>query len=117
MRKVYARTAVILMPSLFEPFGRTPIEAGASGIPCIASDVGGLREAVGPQGIFLDPNATVEAWVRAVRQLENASVYKSQAEQLTAWVQRFDVMRLAPRFFEILEPLRPNRSRTDGQQV
>lgn len=105
MRKVYARTAVLLMPSLFEPFGRAPVEAAASGIPCIASGVGGLREAIGADGFFVGPEAGIDAWVDAVRQLESEEVYRTYSERHVAWAERFDVRRLAPRFLEIAEEL------------
>lgn len=43
---VLARTRVLLMPSLWdETFGYTAVEAMLHGIPILASDVGGLREA------------------------------------------------------------------------
>jgi len=105
MRKVYARTAVLLAPSLFEPFGRAPVEAAASGVPCISSGVGGLRESVRPDGIFVGPEAAIDAWVDAIRQLENEEVYWSHSARDVAWAERFDVGRLAPRFLEIVENL------------
>lgn len=105
MRNVYARTAVLLVPSLFEPFGRAPVEAAASGIPCITSGVGGLREAVRADGMFVGPEAGIDAWVDAVRQLESEEVYRTHSTQDAAWAERFDVRHVAPRFLEIAEEL------------
>lgn len=45
VRKVYARTRVLLMPSTYESFGRCAVEAAAAGIPSIGSDAAGLVEA------------------------------------------------------------------------
>ncbi|WP_013320744.1 glycosyltransferase family 4 protein [Gloeothece verrucosa] len=39
----YAAADVCVIPSYYEPFGLVTIEAMASGIPVVASDVGGLR--------------------------------------------------------------------------
>jgi glycosyltransferase involved in cell wall biosynthesis len=105
MRKVYARTAVLLMPSLFEPFGRAPLEAAACGIPCISSGAGGLREAVGADGIVVGPDDGIGAWVDAVRRLENEEIYRQESERHAAWAERFDVRHLAPHFLELAEQL------------
>ena len=45
VRKVYARTRVLLMPSTYESFGRCAVEAAAAGVPSIGSDATGLVEA------------------------------------------------------------------------
>ena len=55
MGRVFDRTRVLLMPSIWEePFGRLPVEAGACGIPTLASARGGLPESVGDGGILID---------------------------------------------------------------
>jgi glycosyltransferase involved in cell wall biosynthesis len=105
MRTVYARTAVLLVPSIFEPFGRAAVEAAASGIPCISSGVGGLREAIRPGGVFVDADAAIDAWVDAVRALESEDVYRRHSAQDAAWARRFDVQRIVPRFIEMAESL------------
>lgn len=58
MRRVYARARVLLVPSeIDEAWGRVVSEAQASGIPVIASDRGGLPEAVGPGGLVIEGQA------------------------------------------------------------
>lgn len=101
MRTVFSRTAVVLAPSLFEPFGRTAVEAAASGIPCVSSGAGGLREAVGPHGIYVDPPDSVSAWVAALRALEDVALYRAQAERSARWVRGFDAGVIAAKFLEI----------------
>jgi glycosyltransferase involved in cell wall biosynthesis len=46
VRKVYRRFDVMVVPSLRESFGITVLEAWASGVPVICSDIMGLRERV-----------------------------------------------------------------------
>ncbi len=51
VENVYNKTKILLMPVEWsEPFGRIAIEAGLNGIPTIASNKGGLPEAVGEGG-------------------------------------------------------------------
>ena len=65
MRSVYARSRLVLVPSQCdEAWGRIVTEAQISGVPALASDAGGLPEAVGPGGILMPRNAPPEA-VRA----------------------------------------------------
>jgi glycosyltransferase involved in cell wall biosynthesis len=105
MRPVFARTAVLLAPSQFEPFGRTPVEAAASGIPCVSSGAGGLREAIGPQGIYVEPVDSLDAWVAALRRLEDPKVYDVHSAGAAQWASRFDAPRMAERFLALTERL------------
>lgn len=78
MRAIYARTAILLAPSRWqEAFGRVAAEAQFSGIPVLASNCGGLPEAVGSGGILIEPDAPIRQWVAALRQMwDDASVYE-----------------------------------------
>jgi glycosyltransferase involved in cell wall biosynthesis len=76
MRAVYARARVLLGPSIWqEPFGRVFVEAGASGVPSVASARGGIPEAVGEGGILIDDIFDVNRWVWALRELDDPVVY------------------------------------------
>ena len=79
MKTVYGICKILLAPSLWsETFGRVITEAQASGIPAVASDRGGLPEAVGPGGAIVDPEGPIEAWVEAVRRLWRDNEYYAQ---------------------------------------
>lgn len=58
---VYRRTRVLLMPSVYESYGRAGVEAACSGIPTIAHPTPGLRESLGEAGLYAD-RADVDAW-------------------------------------------------------
>lgn len=51
---VYARTRVLLVPSVYESWGRVAGEAMAAGIPVIATRTPGLVECLGSAGLFAD---------------------------------------------------------------
>lgn len=65
---VWARTRVLLMPSVYESYGMVGAEALASGLPVVAHQTPGLCEALGDAAAFID-RADHPAWADAVRAL------------------------------------------------
>ena len=65
---LYSGASLFIMPSLFEGFGLTVLEAMACGVPVITSYAGGLPEVVGDAAIQIDPTS-VEAMAEAMRTL------------------------------------------------
>jgi len=62
--KLYARTSVFVVPSLYEGFGLPAAEAMACATPVVVTDAGGLPEVVGDAGRIVsphDPEALAEA--------------------------------------------------------
>jgi glycosyltransferase involved in cell wall biosynthesis len=68
--RVYQRTRVVLAPSRWEEtWGRIATEAHVNDIPVLASDRGGLPEAVGPGGLCLPIDVPLTQWRDALKQL------------------------------------------------
>ena len=44
-KNIYNKTKLIIFPSIFESYGRIVIEAALNKIPCLCSDLPGIREA------------------------------------------------------------------------
>ncbi|GAB3432171.1 glycosyltransferase family 4 protein [Flindersiella endophytica] len=110
MTQVYGRTKIVLMPSVYESFGRCAIEAAASGIPTIAASTPGLRESLGGAGIFCDYD-DLPAWRAALqrllvednwaeasrRTLERSSVLAEVTEtQMSEWCEAIESFEGVP---------------------
>ncbi len=65
---LYARASILAMPSRWEGFGLTGLEAMAAGTPVVASSVGSLPEVLGDAALFA-PAADAEAMAEHLRRL------------------------------------------------
>ncbi|NOY25309.1 MAG: glycosyltransferase [Oligoflexia bacterium] len=68
VRPALAAADLIVIPSRWEGFGLVAVEAMASGLPVIVTDVPGLRDVVGEAALAVPPQ-DVEALVGALRRL------------------------------------------------
>ena len=88
MREVYGRTRVLLVPSVYEAYGRVALEAAASGIPTLAHPSVGVQEAMGDAAIYVD-REDADGWASAIVRLDDPSAY---AERSSAARNRFDAL-------------------------
>ncbi len=68
LRQWYRRAAVFVLPSLYEPFGLTALEAGLAGCALVLSDIPSLREVWGDAAVFVPPKDD-QALAREVNRL------------------------------------------------
>lgn len=78
MKRVWSKTRVLLMPSIYESYGLTAVEAGINGIPTIANPTPGLLENLGSDGLFADRDDP-DAWVRQIESLDDRLKYAVEA--------------------------------------
>jgi glycosyltransferase involved in cell wall biosynthesis len=83
MKAVYAKTRLLLMPSIYESWGRVGTEAMASGIPVLAHPTDGLVENLGDAGVFLDRDAP-EQWSKAITRLSSPRAYSTASKKALA---------------------------------
>ncbi|MFQ5472804.1 MAG: glycosyltransferase family 4 protein, partial [Dehalococcoidia bacterium] len=55
LRAVYREATIFAFPTLSEGFGLPPLQAMASGVPVIASDIPIMREVLGEAAYYIDP--------------------------------------------------------------
>lgn len=89
IKKIYAQTRLLLMPSQKESYGRAGVEAMASGIPVIASPTEGLKESLGSAGVFCDLRSQLR-WVEAIQRFDDEEYYKEVSKKCLARVKEID---------------------------
>ncbi len=100
MREVYSKTRLLLIPSMWgEPFPRVVLEAAASGIPIIASNDGGLKEAVGNAGIIIDNFSNKEDWVKEIKKMDNEKYYQKMSAKIVKKYADYDARKEAKKIF------------------
>ena len=106
IRPWYASVDVLLVPSLFEGFGRVAVEALAVGTPVIGNDVPGLAgilTEVGPPAAWRRPLEPASEWVRLAR---NASLAPTARETVrTRIAERFSLAAAGDRYHELYTEL------------
>ena len=89
LRDLYAATALMLYPSLYEGFGMPVTEALACGAPVAASDAASLPEALGDAGQLVAP-LDVEGWSAVLASARDAGPADEAArERRQAQARRF----------------------------
>jgi glycosyltransferase involved in cell wall biosynthesis len=58
LKPLYCHAEFFVMPSLYEGFGQTIVEAMACGAPCLVSRVASIPEVAGGAALFVDPRDT-----------------------------------------------------------
>ena len=103
LAEAYRGATAFLFPSLYEGFGLPPLEAMASGVPVLTSNVCSLPEVVGEAAILVDP-VEVESIAQGMRQIATDSGLR---EQLSAKglrrSQQFSWEETASRVGRVLE--------------
>jgi len=100
----YQKTRVLLIPSRWpEAFGRVAVEAGLFGIPSIATNIGGLPEAVGDGGILIDNLNDIDAWIDAIRTLDRKEIYADYSSRAFDHAFGFDIENSVRQFKAIVD--------------
>lgn len=112
MPHVYRRSAIVVLPSYREGLPKVLLEAAASGLPIVATDVPGCREAVrhGETGYLVpvrDSRALAEAIEVLLRRKELRQRFGTAARKRTK--EKFSIDRIVAQTFQVYEGLLPGQ--------
>jgi glycosyltransferase involved in cell wall biosynthesis len=115
--RIYEDARILLVP-YGENRPRVVAEAQASGIPQLAARVPGVVEAVGPGGLFVEPDAPIEEWGRALAELWDDTEHYDRLAAAAEQHSRREEIRpetLVARFEAALSELLAERSDARGR--
>jgi glycogen(starch) synthase len=120
LHALYRVSEIVIVPSIYEPFGLVALEAMASGCLCVVADTGGLREVVpgdGSVGLRFpskDAQALEEVLEQALVDVDTRAQVVADARE---HVLKFDWTEVARRTQQVYEeaPLSTRRSTRPAQ--
>jgi hypothetical protein len=99
--KYFEQTRILLVPSRYETYGMSAIEAAGYGIPSIHVDTPHVREGIGDAAILIKPLSIEEA-AKAIDTIESDyEAYSTKAREKAEWLQARQVQELE-RFAEFV---------------
>lgn len=105
LRALYRFADILLVPSIYEPFGLTVLEGMAAGVPVVASGVGGLKEIVtdGKDGILVAPGNSEMISAAVNKLLSNSIFANTLARNGRARAKYFELRRMADETSKVYE--------------
>jgi glycosyltransferase involved in cell wall biosynthesis len=94
---IYDSHGIFLFPSLFEGFGKAPLEAMARGLCVIASDTGGMHDVItsGHDGILVEPGDTGQLRDAILKLQETGGMFPDMSYQARSTAMRYSWHRTA----------------------
>ena len=107
---LYRNALVFVLPSRLETFGHPLVEAMASGVPIVASDLPICREICQNAALYFDVNDASELAQRIVTLIENPELRQRLREFGLERAKEFSWERTAAQMVEIFEEVINGRS-------
>jgi len=99
----YKEASVVVLPSLYEGFGFSVLEAMASGTPAIGARAASLPEVIGDAGILFDPYSSEELSTVLAKVLTDNDLRKSMIQRGYENVKKFTWEACAKNTFQLYQ--------------
>jgi glycosyltransferase involved in cell wall biosynthesis len=103
LQVLYARAALLVVPSLYEGFGLPPLEAFMYGVPVVSSDRACLPEVLGTGALYVDPENSAQFASAIHRGLTDENVRQELKNNSREELNRYSPLIMAKQTVEVYE--------------
>lgn len=108
LRELLADASIFAHPSLYEPFGLAPLEAGLAGCALVLSDLPTLREVWGEAALYVDPHDPQEIRSTLTTLARDPVLLRRYRDRARIRALRYDPRRQAEEFHRAYAVLAPD---------
>jgi glycosyltransferase involved in cell wall biosynthesis len=114
--KYLEQTRILLVPSRYETYGMSAIEAAGYGIPCVHVDTPHVREGIGEAAVLVPP-LDVKATANGIELIEsNYEQYSINARSRAEWLEERQLIELE-RFADFIDNVKKPTTRKTRQRI